>query len=120
MILYGFISEREITVDDLHLEDLYETTNFELNGEKIIAKLQDKEKNCLAELKIDKKSNSDENNLKHAKEVTQRWFKNHCKKVIKKGYKYTLYTSPDGKEGSYGYFMRELEKGFLHGLTCRV
>ena len=62
----------------------------------------------------------DENSMNHAKGVTQRWLKNHCKKVVKRGYKYTLYTSPDGKEGSYGYFMREVDKGYLHGLTCRV
>jgi len=121
MILSGFISEREIVVEDLHLEDLYDSTTFEVDQEtkNIIAELKDSENNCLAKLNIEKRGD-DENSMNHAKGVAQRWLKNHCKKVIKKGYTYTLYTSPDGKEGSYGYFMREVDKGYLHGLTCRV
>jgi hypothetical protein len=122
MILSGFISKREVIVEDLHLEDAYKSTIFEVDKEtkNIIAKLQDEENNCLAQLNIERRGNSDEASMDHAKGVAQRWLKNHCKKVIRKGYKYILYTSPDGKEGSYGYFMREVDKGYLHGLTYRV
>jgi hypothetical protein len=121
MILTGFINEREVIVEDLHLEDAYETTTFEVDQEtkNIIAKLRDKENTCLAELNIEKRGD-DETSMNHAKGVAQRWLKNHCKKVVRKGYRYKIYTSPDGKEGSYGYFMKEVDKGYLHGLTCRV
>lgn len=121
MILTGFINEREVIVGDLHLEDAYATTTFEVDQEtkNIIAKLRDKEDTCLAELTIEKRGD-ETTSMTHAKGVAQRWLKNHCKKVVKKGYKYTIYTSPDGKEGSYGYFMKEVDKGYLHGLTCRV
>lgn len=121
MILSGFVSEREVIVEDLHLEDAYETTTFEVDQEtkNIIAELKDKDNNCLAKLNIERRGD-EEASMTHAKGVAKRWLNNHCKKVIRRGYKYTLYTSPDGKEGSYGYFMREVDKGYLHGLTCRV
>ena len=121
MILSGFVSEREVIVEDLHLEDAYETTTFEVDQEtkNIIAELKDKDNNCLAKLNIERRGD-EEASMNHAKGVTKRWLNNHCKKVVRRGYKYILYTSPDGKEGSYGYFMKEVDKGYLHGLTCRV
>lgn len=35
-------------------------------------------------------------------------------------HKYTEYIAPDGKVGTYTYFMREAENGRLHGLVVTV
>lgn len=46
-------------------------------------------------------------------------FDEWCSEIAKRSYKYRQYKSPDGTLGSYSYFMRQIQKGHLHGLIVK-
>ena len=42
-------------------------------------------------------------------------FRSKSGKVFETGEKIQMFRAPDGTMGSYGFFMREVERGRLHG-----